>query len=331
MKLLVVIVSYRVAHLTIDCLRSVAEELHRVDGTQVAVCENGTGDDSAEKIQNTIDVNGWGDWCKLTILETNLGFTGGNNAILRPALASADPPEYFLLLNADTVVKPNALKALVEFMDENPRIGIAGSRLENPDGTAQCSAFRFLSPLGEFAGYSAIGAIASLLDRWFVAPPVVDHACETDWVSGASMLIRRKVLDDVGVLDDGYYTYFDDIDYCFNARKHGWPTWYVPSSRVVHLVGQTTGVKISQPKRVPSYVLDARRRYLLKNHGPIYAALVDAGMIVGLSLNRLRALLTGNADNTAPHRLSDAIRHSVFLKGFSLSDVQNPALRTPGV
>ena len=161
-KLLVVIVNYRVAHLTIDCLHSVAEELHRVDGTQVAVCENGTGDDSAERIQKAIDANGWGDWCKLTVLDTNLGFTGGNNAILRPALESADPPQYFLLLNADTVVKPNAFKALVDFMDQNPRVGIAGSRLEDPDGTPQCSAFRFLSPLGEFEGYSAIGPVTTL-------------------------------------------------------------------------------------------------------------------------------------------------------------------------
>ncbi len=107
-KLLVVIVNYRVAHLTIDCLRSVAEEVHRVDGTQVAVCENGTGDDSAEKIQKAIDADGWRDWCKLTTLKTNLGFTGGNSAVLRPALQSADPPRYFLLLNADTVIKPNA-------------------------------------------------------------------------------------------------------------------------------------------------------------------------------------------------------------------------------
>lgn len=329
-RLLVVIVNYRVAHLTIDCLRSVAKELHRVDGTKVAVCENGTGHDSAEKIQKAIDTNGWSEWCKLTILKTNLGFTGGNNAILRPALQSADSPQYFLLLNADTVVKPNAFKALVDFMDQNPRVGIAGSRLEDPDGTPQCSAFRFLSPLGEFAGYTAIAPVTRWLDRWFVAPAVVDHAFETDWVSGASMIIRREVLKDVGVLDDGYYTYFDDIDYCFNARKHGWPSWYVPDSRVVHLVGQTTGVKIDQPKRIPSYLLDARRRYFLKNHGPLYAAFADAGMIVGLSLNRLHLFLTGKTDNTAPHRLSDAIRHSVFLKGFRLKDVQNPALGTPG-
>jgi hypothetical protein len=159
----------------------------------------------------------------------------------------------------------------------------------------------------------------------------VDHPIETDWVSGASLMIRRKVLEKVGVLDEGYYTYFDDIDYCFNARKHGWQTWYVPSSRVVHLVGQTTGVKInSQPKRIPSYVLDARRRFLLKNYGPLYAALTDAGMIVGLSLNRLYQMITGRPDQTAAKRLPDAVRHSVFVKGFRLNEVQNPALGIPG-
>lgn len=330
MKLLVVIVNYRVAHLTIDCLHSVAEELHRVPGTQVAVCENGTGDDSADQMQKEIDANGWGDWCKLTTLKTNLGFTGGNNVILRPALQAGDPPEYFLLLNADTIVRPNAFKALVDFMDQRPDAGIAGSRLEDLDGTPQCSAFRFLSPLGEFAGYSSFAPITRLLDRWFVAPPVVDDTFETDWVPGASMIIRRKVLEDVGVLDEGYYTYFDDIDYCFNARKHGWPTWYVPSSRVVHLVGQTTGVEMKRPKRIPSYLLEARRRYFLKNHGPLYAALADAGMIVGLALNRLHVAFTGKVDNTAPRRLPDAIQHSVFLKGFRLKDVQNPALGAPG-
>jgi N-acetylglucosaminyl-diphospho-decaprenol L-rhamnosyltransferase len=329
-KLLVVIVNYRVAHLTIDCLRSVAEELPRIDGTQVVVCENGTGDDSAEKIQSAIQLNGWTDWCTLTVLKTNLGFTGGNNAVLRPALKSEHPPNYVLLLNADTIVRPNALKALLDFMDQNPSVGIAGSRLEEPDGTPQCSAFRFLSPLGELAGYIAIGPMTRLLHRWFVAPPVVDHPIETDWVSGASMIIRRKVFQDVGVLDEGYYTYFDDIDYCFNARKHGWPTWYVPESRVVHLVGQTTGVKINrEAKRIPSYVLDARRRYLLKNYGPVYAGLTDAGMIVGLLFNQLYRSIAGKLDSTPPNKLGDAVRHSVFIKGFRLNEVPNPALPAP--
>src|SRR5690349_20162647 len=103
MKLLVVIVNYRVADLTIDCLRSVAQEISRVPEARVAVCENGTGDDSAERIRKAIDENGWASWCTLTAISPNRGFTGGNNIILRSALESNDPPQYVLLLNADTI------------------------------------------------------------------------------------------------------------------------------------------------------------------------------------------------------------------------------------
>src|SRR5689334_19158620 len=98
MKLLVVIASYKVAHLTIDCLRSLAAEIASVSETHVAVCENGTGDDSAERIRKAIVDNGWDSWCTLTAVRTNLGFTGGNNVILRPALEVDDPPQYVLLL-----------------------------------------------------------------------------------------------------------------------------------------------------------------------------------------------------------------------------------------
>jgi GT2 family glycosyltransferase len=164
-----------------------------------------------------------------------------------------------------------------------------------------------------------------LLERWIVAPPVVDYAFETDWVAGASMIIRRETMEATGLLDEGYFTYFDDIDYCFNAKKRGWPSWYVPASRVVHLVGQSTGVN-SKPKRLPSYLLDARRRHFLKNYGAVYAAMVDICRIAGLSLWRLRVLLTGKEDTTPPQHLSDSIRHSVFLKGFKVTDVKNPAL-----
>ena len=326
MKLLVVIVNYRVAHLTIDCLRSVAEEIGRVPGTHVAVCENGTGDDSAARIQRAIDDNHWASWCTLTAISPNLGFTGGNNAILKPAMESPDPPQYFLLLNADTIVRPNAIKALVDYMDQNPHVGIAGSRLEDPDGTPQRSAFRFQTPISEFEGNLRFGPVSRLLERWVVAPPVKDQAFKTDWVSGASMIIRREVLRDIGLLDDGFYTYFDDIDLCFNAQKAGWPTWYVPASRVVHLVGQTTGISRKSSRRQPQYLFEARRRYFLKNYGPFFAAMADAGMIIGLAAWKVRVLVTGKEDPTPPHIFRDSIRHSVFLTGFKLRNVQNPAL-----
>jgi N-acetylglucosaminyl-diphospho-decaprenol L-rhamnosyltransferase len=329
MRLLIVIVSYRVAHLTIDCLRSLAEEIQRIPDAHVAVCENGTGDDSAARIQNAIDDNGWGAWCSLTAITPNLGFTGGNNSVLRPVLSSPNPPQYVLLLNADTIVQPNAVTILVDFMDRHPKVGIAGSRMEDPDGTAQCSAFRFPTPMSEFEGAIRLGAVSRLLDRWKTTPPVPVETCEADWISGTSMIIRREVLRDVGLLDEGYYTYFDDVDYCFNARRAGWPVWYVPASRVTHLEGQSTGIISRAPKRRPSYLFQARRRYFIKNHGPLYAAVADIGRIVGLALFQLRLVLTQKKDPTSRYLLSDTIRHSVFLTGFRLRDVENPALKAP--
>jgi GT2 family glycosyltransferase len=325
MKLLVVIANYKVAHLTIDCLRSLAEEVGNVPGMHVAVCENGTEDDSAERLQKAIADNGWSSWCTLTAISPNRGFTGGNNVILRAALQSADPPQYVLLLNADTIVRPNAFKVLVDFMDRHSEVGIASSRLEDSDGTPQCSVFRFHSPLSEFEGSLKLGLVSRLLGRWRVPRPVPAQACEAEWVCGASMIIRREVFKDIGLLDEGYYTYYEDVDFCFNARKAGWPIWYVPASRVMHLGGQTTGISDKSPNRQPPYSFNARRRYFLKNHGPIFAALADAGLILGLMLWRLRVLL-GKADSTPPYFLRDSIRHSVFLTGFKVRDVQNPIL-----
>jgi N-acetylglucosaminyl-diphospho-decaprenol L-rhamnosyltransferase len=325
MRLLVVIANYKVAHLTIDCLRSLAEEIVNAPGTHVAVCENGTGDDSAQRIQCAIDDNGWNAWCTLTTVNPNLGFTGGNNVILRPALMSADQPQYVLLLNADTIVHKNALRHLLDFMDEHPRVGLAGSGLQNSDGSPQRSAFRFPSAWSEFEGSVNFGPVSRALRRWIVSLPVPNQACEVDWVGGACMIIRREVFRDIGVLDEGYYTHYEDVDYCFNARKAGWGVWYIPDSRVTHLVGQSTGLTVRNPKRFPPYFFGARRRYFLKNYGAIHAALADAGLICGLAIWRMRVLF-GKQDFTAPHLLSDSVRNSVFVTGFKLKDVENPAL-----
>lgn len=328
MRLLIVIVNFRVAELTIDCLRSLEGEIAAVPGTRVAVCENGSGDGEALRIGQAIEANGWGAWCSLLASETNLGFCGGNNVLIRPALAAAEPPDYVLLLNPDTVVRRGAITALVDFMAQHSNVGIAGSRLEDPDGTPQRSAFRFQSAVSEFEGSLRLGLVSRLLSRSIVAPPVVDEPTATDWVSGASMMVRRQVFSDIGLLDEGYFTYFDDIDFCFNAGKKGWPTWYVPASRVVHLVGQSTGVNHT-PRRLPAYMLEARRRYFLKNHGALYAALADCCKLAGLALFGLRNLVSGGKHKTPPHVLADCFRHSVFARGFGIPVVQAPASRPP--
>lgn len=327
MKLLVIVLNYRVTDLTIDCLRSIAPEIASVAGMKVAVCENGTGGDAEQKLRDAITGNGWEFWVELTAISPNRGFTGGNNTIIRKALASADPPEYFLLLNADTIVRPGALASLVNFMDRNPGAGIAASRLENPDGSDQGSAYRFYSVVNEFDRALRLGVVSRVLANQAVSFPMPDAAREVDWVPGCSMIIRRKVVESIGPLDEGFYTYFDDIDYCWNARRAGWPVWFVPESRVLHLEGASTGItgRIAR-KRRPGYWFQARRRFWLKNHGALKAALADGAFILGFALWRMRRLIQRKVDNDPPQLLVDFIRNSVFATGFQLREVENPAM-----
>jgi N-acetylglucosaminyl-diphospho-decaprenol L-rhamnosyltransferase len=328
MKLLIAISSYQVTDLTIDCLRSLSGEINRVSGMRAAVCENGTGDDAAERLRRTIDENGWGLWVDLTVIHPNRGFTGGTNAVIRPALESGDPPEYVLLLNADTIVQEHALDALVAFMDRHPKAGIAGSRLVWPDGKVGASPFRFPGIATELERGLRLGIASKLLSPWSAVLPTPKDACRADWVSGASMIVRRTMLEQIGLLDEGLFTYFDDSDLCLRARRAGWETWYVPQSRVIHLVGASTGLSSRRVKsRRPSYWHQARRRYFLKNHGAWYTALADAAFIIGYMTWRMRRWVQRKPDTDPPHMLIDSIRHSVFFTGFSVNVVENPAIR----
>ncbi len=191
----------------------------------------------------------------------NDGFAAGNNAALEPALQSSPPFDYFLLLNPDTVVLPGAVAALASFLDNHPQAGFAGSRLENPDGTPQCSALRFPGIVSEFEGGLRLGICSRLLAKRLVAPPVRDDIHRTDWLVGASLLVRRQVFEQIGLLDPGYFLYFEELDFCLKAMRRGWECWYVPSSRVVHLVGQATGMKSGKTlrKRRPAYWFASRR------------------------------------------------------------------------
>jgi GT2 family glycosyltransferase len=254
----------------------------------------------------------------------NLGFTGGNNKVMRSALSAAARPEYFLLLNSDTVVEPGALGALVGFMEARPAAGIAGSALLSAEGALQASPFRFQGIASELDRGLQLGLVSRLLRGWAVVMPPQPQACSVDWVSGASMILRRAMVEEVGLLDEGLFTYFDDVDLCLRARRAGWETWYVPESRVVHLEGASSGISRRELRRRPAYWFQARRRFFLKHHGPVYTALADAAFLAGAAIHRLRRVLQRKPDTDPPHFLQDAARHSVYGAGFALADVQRP-------
>jgi GT2 family glycosyltransferase len=213
-------------------------------------------------------------------------------------------------------------------MKSRPDVGITGTRLEDPDGTPQVSAFRFASALSEFDRGLRVGFVTRLLSRYVMWQPTSDVPVPTGWVAGASMMIRREVLESIGLLDEGYFTYFDDIDYCFVARKHGWPTWYVPESRVVHLLGKTTKVtdrSVGLP-RAPAYYYAARRRFLTKNLSPMHAAACDLAFAAGYLIHRARCFVTRRQHEFPSHILRDQMSQSVFVKGFRPPAVPNPAI-----
>ena len=333
MKLLVVIVSYRVTDLTIDCLRSLSGKIERVPGgARVALCENGTGGDAADRLRRAIAEHGWGSWVDLTVITPNRGFTGGNNAVIRPALESDDPPEYVLLLNADTIVQEHdALDTLVAFLDEHPQAGIAGSMLLSPDGTIESTPFRFPGIATELDRGLKLGLVSKLLAPWGLVLPKREEPFRVGWVSGASLILRRTMLEQIGLLDEGLYTYFDDPDISLRAARAGWETWYVPASRVIHLGGATTGLSGRRVvPRLPPYWYQARRRFFLKNYGPWYTAMADAAFILGYAAWRLRRWIQRKPDTEPSHMLIDSIRHSVFCAGPKVPVVENPAMRPSG-
>ncbi|MBD3882763.1 glycosyltransferase family 2 protein [Phormidium tenue FACHB-886] len=315
-RLHIVVLNYRTPDLTVDCLQSLVSEVSTLPGTHVTVVDNASGDESVEKIGTAIAKHGWDTWITFLPLPKNGGYAFGNNAAIRPVLAS-NPPPYILLLNPDTIVRPGAIKALVNFMDAHPNAGIAGSRLEDLDETPQQSAFRFPSIFSELDGGLRLGIISNLLSRWVIAPPVSEVECPTDWVAGASMIVRREVFEAIGLMDEKYFLYFEEVDFCLASHRAGWQCWYVPESRVVHFVGQSSGVTDTkrQPKRRPTYWFDSRRRYFVKNYGWWYAVLTEAAWASGFALWRLRRLIQRKPDTDPPNMLSDFLLNSVLLKG----------------
>jgi N-acetylglucosaminyl-diphospho-decaprenol L-rhamnosyltransferase len=282
----IVIVNYRTADLVVNCLRSLVEQIEAVSGGRVLVIDNASGDGSLVTLTSAIENEGWEKWASVVPLDRNGGFAFGNNAGIRMALASTLGCDYFFLLNPDTLVHPKAIEALINFMDTHLEVGIAGSQLENADGGEECSAHRFHSPLSELTDGARLGVLDRLLKNHLVTPSIRKEAHHCDWVSGASMMIRRAIVEDIGLLDEDYFLYFEEQDFCRRAILAGWQIWYVPDSKIMHIEGAATGIQ-QVVRRRPAYWYNSRRRYFTKYYG--ISGLVFADLL--WAIGRLTYLL----------------------------------------
>lgn len=308
----VVIVNYCTARLTIECLASLVREVADVPEWRVTVVDNASPDGSGNVIAEAIAAHGWGSWVELIRTPRNGGFAYGNNAAIRPLLHGNGAPDLLWLLNPDTRVIPGALGVLHDFLQARPEVGIAASRLIRADGQPWNYAFRFPSILSELERGLRFGPVSRLLANVVVLRPMHGETASVDWVPGASMIVRRQVFDAIGLMDERYFLYFEETDFCLAARRAGWPCWYLPDAAVVHLAGQSTGLTDSRPSsgRVPGYWFQARRRYFLKNHGRVYAALADSAWVVAHLLWRVRRRVSRLPDIDPPALLADFLRKS---------------------
>ena len=136
-RIVISIVAWKGADLTIACLRSIEPELDSVPGTRVIVVDNASPDGAADRVEQAIREEGWGGWARLIRAPGNHGFAAGNNIAIRAMLAEEHPADFVLLLNPDTLVRPGALRILVDFLIARPDVGIAGGRSEDLDATPQ--------------------------------------------------------------------------------------------------------------------------------------------------------------------------------------------------
>ncbi|HDY85265.1 hypothetical protein LCGC14_0480300 [marine sediment metagenome] len=313
-RLLVVIVNYKSADLV---CRSLEKLIPQLDGTvdRVSIVDNNSKDHSRDILSKYIETNNLESLVKLVSSEKNGGFSYGNNVAIREALNNKQSLyQYYLLLNPDTLPCEYAVNELIKFMNEHPYVGIAGSRLEGLDGTVQCSSFRFHTILSELDSGLRFGPISKLLSRWKVTTKIENLAVPTDWLAGASMIIRQEVFDDIGLMDEDYFLYFEETDFCLQAKRKGWQCWYVPSSRVIHFVGQSTGiVSGSQTKaRRPQYWFQSRQRFFIKNYGVLYTMLADLVWGMSFAFWRLRRFIQNKPDNDPEKMLYDFWRNSIF-------------------
>ncbi len=275
----IITINYRTADLVIESLHALAPQKGTLEGGQVVIVDNASGDGSVEKISSAVQSNGWSSWVRVVPMSRNGGFAFGNNVGFSQALSAQGHVDYLLLLNPDSAARAGAIEKLIAFMNEHPDAGIAGSRLVNADGGTECSAHAFHSPLSELVEGARLNLLTRVLSAYEVTPPLRHEAHRCDWVSGSSMIIRRKVIEDIGMMDEGFFLYFEEVDFFQRAAKAGWQTWYVPESIVMHIEGASTGIKST--KRRPAYWYNSRRRYFVKHYGIVGLVIADLLLSMG--------------------------------------------------
>lgn len=265
------------------CLASLDEHPFTLAGGTVKVVDNASGDGTVELVRERFP------WARVLPIGRNAGFAVANNVAIREGSG-----RYVLVLNPDTEFADNALDRMVELMEARNDVGVAGCRLVRPDGTLDHASKRsFPTVLGALGHFTGLGRRVGTRGRLaqYRAPELDEtESGQVDAVNGAFMLVRRRALDEVGLLDEGYWIYGEDLDWCYRFKQHGWTVWYEGSVTVVHKKAGTTGSYRRLRQNAAFHVAMIRfyRRYYAGRR-PLLDLAVYAGVVLKFTASALRS------------------------------------------
>lgn len=225
MDVSIVIVSYRTRGLVKQCLKSIRRAASALD-YEVLVVDNASGDGLPELVRERFPET------RLFALPENVGFAAGNNVAIRKAKG-----RYVFVLNPDTMLEAGALEAMVAFMDAHADVGVLAPALRHPDGSRQESVHRFPSPWIPVWRRTPLGRLKRAqeeLTRYAMRGEVGEAPIDVDWAEGAALFVRRAAMDEVGLLDERFFVYFEDADWCRRFWLKGWKVRHVPGIAVLH-------------------------------------------------------------------------------------------------
>jgi GT2 family glycosyltransferase len=296
------IINFRTPGMTIACARSVLEQIGEGIDAEIVIVDNRSDDGSLEQLSNWIGGLPAPAPVRLVASATNSGFSGGHNQGM-----AAVPARHYLLLNSDALLRPGFLMRILVAARAHAEAGFIAPRLEHEDGVVQISCFRFPGPISEFIRGANSGPVTRLFaSRDLPLGPDPDPG-EVDWASFACILVNGAMVDDIGPMDEGYFLYFEDAEYCLRARRAGWRVQRCPEAVAVHFRGGSAPVKAlaREHKRLPRYYYSSRTRFLYQAHG--YSGLWAANLLwlVGRGIAGLRQLAGRRSGNFRQNEVRD--------------------------
>jgi len=309
-RILVVLLNYRTAEMTLLAAEAALRAMDGLDAEMVIV-DNDSGDGSFEMLCEAALQRGWADQGKVRVVASgsNGGYGAGNNFGIQQNMSDKAKPDYIYCLNSDAFPDRGAIRALLDVLESDSELGLAGSYIKGPDGDPHQTAFRFPSIAGEFEGAARTGLISRFLKNWIVPLPLPECTVQVDWLAGASVMMRRPMLDEIGYFDETFFLYYEETDLCRRANLAGYGTIYVRESEVTHIGSVSTGMK--EWHRTPAYWFESRQYYFVKNYGRAYEMVATLAHIAGALIWRVRCLISGRQAHAPERFLRDLIQHSL--------------------